>query len=67
MGTNTYVVAAHFERSKFTRKVEFWQGTSRNMRTAIRAASQVILNRRNVKRLRHDRITFTIDKVKHEK
>lgn len=67
MGTNTYIVSAHFEKSKFTRKVEFWKGMSRNMRTAIRAASQVILNRRNVKRLRHDRITFTVEKVKCEK
>lgn len=63
MSTNTYLVSAHFERSKFTRKVEFWQGKSRNMRTAIRKATQVIMRRRNVKRFRHERATFTIDKV----
>lgn len=67
MVKNTYLVSAHFERSKFTRKVEFWQGKSRNMRTAIRAAASAIMMRRNVKRFRHARITFTIDKVNVEK
>lgn len=63
MGTNTYLVSAHFERSKFKRKVEFWKGKSRNMRTAIREATQVIMRRPNVKRFRHERVTFTIDKI----
>lgn len=63
MGTNTYLVSAHFERSKFKHKVEFWQGKSLNVRTAIREAMQVIMRRHNVKRFRHERVTFTIDKV----
>lgn len=67
MSKNTYLVSAHFERSKFKRRVEHWQGLSRNMRTAIRAAASVIMQRRNVKRFRHERVTFMIEKVKSVK
>lgn len=63
MTKNTYIVTAQFERARTERKVETWTGQGRNMRLAVRAACSVIMNRRNVKRFRHERVTFFIEKV----
>lgn len=67
MTKNTYIVTAQFERSRSDRKVETWTGKGRNLRTAMRAAASVIMNRRNVKRFRHERVTFFIEKVPEAK
>jgi|GEM_PF-4989073 len=60
---NTYQVQAHFERARFFHKVEVWDGRARNLGVALRRASREIMERRNVKRLRHARVTFTIEKI----
>jgi hypothetical protein len=67
VANNTYHVTAQFERAKFDRKVETWTGARRNMRLAIRAAASVIMARRNVKRYRHERVTFFIEKMPNTK
>lgn len=63
MTKNTYHVAALFERARSRRKTEHWKGRARNMRMAMRAATTAIMTRYNVKRFRHERVTFTIEKV----
>jgi hypothetical protein len=63
MSKNTYLVTAEFERARSERKVETWMGARRNMRLAVRAAASVIMNRRNVKRFRHERVTFFVEKL----
>jgi hypothetical protein len=60
---NIYIVRATFERGEIVRRMESWKGRARNMRLAIRLASQSIMRRRHVKRYRHQRVTFTIEKA----
>lgn len=67
MTKNTYLITAQFERSRTDRKVETWTGKGRNMRLAVRAAASHILNRPNVKRFHHERVTFFIEKIPEAK
>lgn len=62
MAKNTYHVEARFERSR-KRELETWEGQARNMSIAMRRAAGAILKRKNVKRLRHQKITFFIEKL----
>ena len=60
---NVYHVTGQFERSRYHYKVESCTVTSRNLQTAMRDGSKVLLRRPSVKRLRHRRVTFVIEKV----
>ena len=63
MAKNIYHVEAHFQRAR-KKHVENWTGPARNMSIAMRRATVTIMRRRNVKRLRHEQITFYIEKEK---
>lgn len=62
MFKNTYAVTAQFD-TPVKRRVESWIGQARNMRMAMRAATSAIMTRHGVKRFRHQRVTFFIEKV----
>lgn len=63
---NHYAVEARFERSRKLSNVETWRGPARNMLVAMRRAAGLIMKRKSVKRLRHQKITYTIEKIKAE-
>jgi len=63
MKQNNYSVVAQFERSRYHCKTETWNGPARNMSVATRKAIKEILTRRGVKRLRHVRVTFFVEKI----
>lgn len=63
MPKNTYLVTAQFERARTDLHVESWTGCARNIRLAMRQAASTIMQRTNVKRYRHARATFTIEKI----
>ena len=67
MGMNRYSVTVKFERHRYYNQTECWQGYARNMSIAMRKATKDVLARRGVKRLRHARILFEIERIKPEK
>lgn len=63
MAKNYYRVEAVFQKSRFFYKHEFWEGPARNVSVATRKAIQEIMNRKNVKRLVHQQIDFSVEKI----
>lgn len=58
----TYIITGQFERSR-TKNDERWKGQAKNMPTATRKAISQIMRRPSVKRLRHKRVTFTVERA----